>query len=120
MHAGLIHLAFNMMGLLSLGRELEMELGSVPFALLYIFSGLFGAPCDASASILTLLAPSQHVTCAIAARLPQSSRALAIATRHASCAIAARHTSCAIAPRPPHSPTAADGQSAPCLLLVRV
>lgn len=42
MHAGLIHLAFNMMGLLSLGRELEMELGSVPFALLYIFSGLFG------------------------------------------------------------------------------
>jgi len=43
LHFGLIHLLLNMWALLSLGRLTERLYGSVHFALLYVFAGLFGS-----------------------------------------------------------------------------
>ncbi len=46
LHAGLIHVGFNMLLLWLIGRELEVELGSVKFTALYVTSllaGSFGA-----------------------------------------------------------------------------
>ena len=42
LHAGLIHIAFNMLLQLSLGREIEKLIGSIRFAIVYFFSGIFG------------------------------------------------------------------------------
>jgi membrane associated rhomboid family serine protease len=42
LHAGLLHLAFNMLGVWRIGVELEKTFGTVRVALLYIFAGLFG------------------------------------------------------------------------------
>jgi rhomboid protease GluP len=43
LHFGLIHLLLNMWALWSLGRLTERLYGSVHFALLYVFAGLFGS-----------------------------------------------------------------------------
>jgi membrane associated rhomboid family serine protease len=42
LHAGLIHIAFNMLLQLTIGREIEQAIGSVRFALVYFSSGIFG------------------------------------------------------------------------------
>ncbi len=42
-HAGFMHLLFNMIGLFFFGPRLEMQLGSRPFLNLYLLSGLGGA-----------------------------------------------------------------------------
>lgn len=42
MHAGIIHIAFNMLLQLTMGREMEMAIGSWRFALVYFSSGIFG------------------------------------------------------------------------------
>ncbi|KPI38295.1 putative rhomboid protein [Cyphellophora attinorum] len=42
LHAGIIHIAFNMLLQLTLGREIEKLIGSIRFALVYFFSGIFG------------------------------------------------------------------------------
>ncbi|KAK3325746.1 hypothetical protein B0H66DRAFT_599888 [Apodospora peruviana] len=42
MHAGLIHIAFNMLLQLTLGRDMERSIGSIRFFLVYISSGIFG------------------------------------------------------------------------------
>jgi membrane associated rhomboid family serine protease len=42
LHAGLIHIAFNMLLQLTMGREMEQAIGSVRFALVYFSSGIFG------------------------------------------------------------------------------
>ncbi len=42
MHAGIIHIGFNMLLQLTMGREMELEIGSLRFALVYFSSGIFG------------------------------------------------------------------------------
>lgn len=42
-HAGLMHLAFNMLVLYSLGTRVEERMGSRPFILFYLYCGLGGA-----------------------------------------------------------------------------
>ncbi|KAI9873641.1 MAG: hypothetical protein M1830_010766 [Pleopsidium flavum] len=42
LHAGIIHIAFNMLLQLTLGREMEIAIGSLRFALVYFSSGIFG------------------------------------------------------------------------------
>jgi hypothetical protein len=42
LHAGLIHIAFNMLLQLTMGREMEQAIGSIRFALVYFSSGIFG------------------------------------------------------------------------------
>ncbi|MCJ1478885.1 hypothetical protein MMC13_007569 [Lambiella insularis] len=42
LHAGIVHIAFNMLLQLTLGREMEKEIGSLRFLLVYISSGIFG------------------------------------------------------------------------------
>ena len=42
LHAGIIHIAFNMLLQLTLGREMEKEIGSLRFLLVYMSSGIFG------------------------------------------------------------------------------
>ncbi|TVY18214.1 putative rhomboid protein [Lachnellula arida] len=42
MHAGIIHIGFNMLLQMTLGREIEILIGSVRFFVVYIASGIFG------------------------------------------------------------------------------
>lgn len=42
LHAGLIHIGFNMLLQLTMGRDMELEIGSLRFALVYFSSGVFG------------------------------------------------------------------------------
>jgi membrane associated rhomboid family serine protease len=42
LHAGIIHIAFNMLLQLTLGRDMEKEIGSLRFTLVYFSSGIFG------------------------------------------------------------------------------
>ncbi|EPS44753.1 hypothetical protein H072_1280 [Dactylellina haptotyla CBS 200.50] len=42
MHAGLIHIGFNLLIQLTLGADMEREIGIVRFAIVYIASGIFG------------------------------------------------------------------------------
>lgn len=42
LHAGIIHIGFNMLLQLTMGREMELAIGSVRFALVYFSSGIFG------------------------------------------------------------------------------
>ncbi len=42
LHAGFIHIAFNMILQLLLGRDMEKEIGSLRFFLVYLSSGIFG------------------------------------------------------------------------------
>jgi len=42
LHAGVIHIGFNMLLQLTLGRDMEKEIGPIRFALVYFSSGIFG------------------------------------------------------------------------------
>jgi len=42
LHAGIIHIGFNMLLQVTLGREIEMQIGSLRFFLVYFSSGIFG------------------------------------------------------------------------------
>ena len=42
LHGGIIHIAFNLLLQLTLGREMEKEVGSLRFLLVYFCSGIFG------------------------------------------------------------------------------
>ncbi|KKY30119.1 putative rhomboid family membrane protein [Diaporthe ampelina] len=42
MHAGLIHIAFNLLLQLTMGKEMERSIGSLRFFLVYVSSGIFG------------------------------------------------------------------------------
>lgn len=42
-HIGLLHIGFNMYVLYSLGRDLEIRLGHLPFLWIYLFAGTAGA-----------------------------------------------------------------------------
>ena len=42
LHAGIIHISFNMLLQLTLGREIEQIIGPVRFLLVYLCSGIFG------------------------------------------------------------------------------
>lgn len=42
MHAGLIHIGFNLLLQLTLGREMEKAIGSIRFFLVYVSAGIFG------------------------------------------------------------------------------
>jgi membrane associated rhomboid family serine protease len=42
LHAGIIHIGFNMLLQLTMGREMELVIGSFRFALVYFSSGIFG------------------------------------------------------------------------------
>jgi len=42
LHAGLIHIAFNMLLQLTLAREMEQVIGSIRFFLVYVSAGIFG------------------------------------------------------------------------------
>ena len=42
LHAGLIHIGFNMLLQLTMGRDMEKSIGSIRFFLVYISSGIFG------------------------------------------------------------------------------
>jgi len=46
LHAGILHLAFNMVAVLRLGVDLERAFGTMRIALLYVFAGLFGTVCS--------------------------------------------------------------------------
>ncbi|SPN98921.1 related to membrane protein [Cephalotrichum gorgonifer] len=48
MHAGLIHIGFNMILQLTIGKEMEMAIGSVRFFLVYMSSGIFGCVLGAN------------------------------------------------------------------------
>ena len=54
LHAGLMHLFFNMLSLYFFGPQLEMRLGGRRFITLYVVSGLTGA-------VLSLLTPAPMV-----------------------------------------------------------
>lgn len=42
LHAGLVHIGFNMLLQLTLGREMEMSIGSLRFFIVYLSAGIFG------------------------------------------------------------------------------
>jgi membrane associated rhomboid family serine protease len=42
LHAGLVHIGFNMLLQLTLGRDIEKEIGSLRFLLVYFAAGIFG------------------------------------------------------------------------------
>ncbi|TKA73074.1 hypothetical protein B0A49_02157 [Cryomyces minteri] len=42
LHAGIVHIGFNLLLQMTLGRDMEQEIGSVRFALVYFASGIFG------------------------------------------------------------------------------
>lgn len=42
LHGGIIHIAFNMLLQILLGKEMELEIGSLRFLLVYLSSGIFG------------------------------------------------------------------------------
>ncbi|KAI9713126.1 MAG: hypothetical protein M1820_001111 [Bogoriella megaspora] len=42
LHAGLIHIGFNLLLQMTLGRDMERSIGSIRFLLIYIASGIFG------------------------------------------------------------------------------
>ena len=42
MHAGIVHIAFNLLLQLTLGKEMEQEIGPLRFTLVYLCSGIFG------------------------------------------------------------------------------
>ena len=42
LHAGFVHIGFNMLIQLTLGREMEKDIGPLRFALVYLSSGIFG------------------------------------------------------------------------------
>ena len=42
MHAGIVHIGFNLLLQLTLGKEMEQEIGPFRFALVYLSSGIFG------------------------------------------------------------------------------
>ena len=42
MHAGVIHIGFNMLMQLTMGRDMERSIGSIRFFLVYVSSGIFG------------------------------------------------------------------------------
>ncbi|KAI9816913.1 MAG: hypothetical protein M1827_001558 [Pycnora praestabilis] len=42
LHAGIVHIGFNMLLQLTLGRDMEKLVGSIRFALVYFSSGIFG------------------------------------------------------------------------------
>lgn len=42
MHAGLIHIGFNLLLQLTMGKEMERSIGSLRFFLVYVCSGIFG------------------------------------------------------------------------------
>lgn len=42
LHAGIIHITFNMLLQLLLGRDMELEIGSLRFVIVYLSSGIFG------------------------------------------------------------------------------
>ncbi|KAK4937752.1 hypothetical protein LTR10_021697 [Elasticomyces elasticus] len=42
LHAGLIHIAFNLLLQLTMGRDMEKAIGSIRFAIVYFSSGIFG------------------------------------------------------------------------------
>ncbi|KAL9625234.1 MAG: hypothetical protein Q9160_000636 [Pyrenula sp. 1 TL-2023] len=42
LHAGIVHIGFNLLLQLTMGREVEMLIGSLRFALVYFSSGIFG------------------------------------------------------------------------------
>lgn len=42
LHAGIIHIGFNMLLQMTLGRDMELEIGSLRFLLVYLSSGIFG------------------------------------------------------------------------------
>jgi len=68
LHAGIIHIAFNLLLQLTLGRDIERLIGSVRFAIVYFAAGIFGfvlggnfaangiASCGCSGSLFGILA----------------------------------------------------------------
>lgn len=42
LHAGIIHIAFNMLLQLTIGRDMEKAIGTIRFAVVYVSSGIFG------------------------------------------------------------------------------
>jgi len=42
LHAGIIHIGFNMLLQMTLGRDMEKAIGTVRFAIVYLSSGIFG------------------------------------------------------------------------------
>ena len=68
LHAGIVHIAFNLLLQLTLGRDVERLIGSARFALVYFASGIFGfvlggnfaatgiASCGCSGSLFGILA----------------------------------------------------------------
>jgi len=42
LHAGLIHIAFNLLLQLTLAKEMEMAIGSIRFVIVYLSAGIFG------------------------------------------------------------------------------
>lgn len=67
-HAGIIHIGFNLLLQLTLGRDIEKLIGSIRFAIVYFASGIFGfvlggnfaangiASCGCSGSLFGILA----------------------------------------------------------------
>ena len=68
MHSGLVHIGFNLIVQVMLGRDMELQIGSLRFTLVYLASGIFGfvlggnyaaqgiAPVGASGSLFGIIA----------------------------------------------------------------
>ena len=68
LHAGIVHIGFNLLLQLTLGRDVELLIGSIRFGILYFASGIFGfvlggnfaatgiASCGCSGSLFGILA----------------------------------------------------------------
>jgi membrane associated rhomboid family serine protease len=53
LHAGVAHIAFNMLALFTIGRILEPHLGSVKFIAVYILSGFAGAGLHTASAFIS-------------------------------------------------------------------
>lgn len=51
MHAGLIHIGFNMLLQMTIGKEMEQAIGSVRFFLVYVSAGIFGCVLGANYAV---------------------------------------------------------------------
>ena len=43
LHTGIVHYLLNMLGQMTVSGQVEQEMGSIPFIILYMSSGIFGS-----------------------------------------------------------------------------
>ena len=72
LHGGLIHLAMNMWGLYAVGPLVERLYGNLPFAIIYLASGVAGALASLAAYPFEQVSRFRERFAEFSARLPPS------------------------------------------------